>query len=114
MVHEFECVKYLWSKFTLVDVIVLRGDMDDKLDAALLGTLGHRLHLLHIDFPLDLVLLDVVEGFIGQQENSALLLHPSIDLDDNARENNFLSLCGVKLGLDLWVRCATTVVLEFV
>ena len=88
--------------------------MDDKLDAALLGTLGHRLHLLHIDFPLDLVLLDVVEGFIGQQENSALLLHPSIDLDDNARENNFLSLCGVKLGLDLWVRCATTVVLEFV
>jgi hypothetical protein len=61
VVDEFECIEDLWSKFTLVDVIVLRCDMDNKLDTALLATLGHRLDLLHINLPLNLVLLDIIE-----------------------------------------------------
>ena len=53
------------SEFTLVNVIVLRGHVHDKLDASVLGALGDGLDLLHIDLSLDLVLFDVVQRSIG-------------------------------------------------
>lgn len=113
VINKFECVKNFRSEFTLIDIIVLGSNMDHKLDASIFNTLGYRLNLLDINFSLDLVFLDVIKRLISQKKNSALLLHPSIDLDNDTREDNFLTLCCIKLGLNLWVSCATTMVLEF-
>jgi len=61
VINILDGVKDLRSELTLVDVIVLRGDMHDKLDASVFGTFGDGFDLLYIDFSLDLVLLDVVQ-----------------------------------------------------
>ena len=83
-VNVLDGVKDLRSEVTLVDVIVLRSHMDHKLNAAIFSALGNGLDLLYIDLSLDLVLFDVVQRFVCQEQNSALLLHPSVDFDDDA------------------------------
>ena len=41
-----------------------------------------------------------------------MLLHPSIDLDDDAGEHDFLTLGTVELRDDFWVGSASAVILE--
>ena len=65
VINELEGVKDLWSEVTLVDVVILRGNVHYELDAPVFGTLGDGLDLLHIDLSLDLVLLDVVQTMVG-------------------------------------------------
>ena len=84
VVNVLDGFEDLRSEITLVDVIILGGNMHYKLDAPSLGALGHSLDLLYVDLSLDLVLLDVVQGPIRKEQDSALSLHPSIDLDDDA------------------------------
>lgn len=81
--------------------------MDHELDVVGFCTLGYSLDGSDWNFPLDLILLDVVKTQVGQQQSSVLLHHPSVDLDHNAGEDDLLSALGVQLGHDFGVASTT-------
>ena len=81
----------LFSLFRLEPVVVLRSDVHDEPDVAGLCRLGNGGDGVHQDLPLNLILLEIVESFVGQKHGSALSHTPSVVLEDLTGEDNLLS-----------------------
>lgn len=87
--------------------------MHHKLNVVRLRALGYRFNGFYVNFSLDHILFDIVESKISQEKGPILLHHPSVDLDDDAGEDNFLTARGVELGNDFWVVSTALEILEF-
>ena len=106
-------IEDFFSKLRLEHVVVLRFDVDNKLDVVGFRALGYSLDSSNWDLSLNLILFNVVESQISHQECSILLHTPSVDLDNNAGEDDLLTPLSIKLGNEFLITCTALKVLEF-
>ena len=87
--------------------------MHDELNVVGFRALGYSLDGGDWDLSLYLILFNIVKTHICQQKSPILLHAPSVDLDDDAGKDNFLTARGVELGHDFWVVSTALEILEF-
>ena len=96
-------VKDLLSELRLEHVVVLGFHMYNELNVVCFCALGYSLDGSDWDLSLNLILFDVIKSQIGEEKSPVLLHAPPVYLNNNAGEDNFLSLSSVQLRHDFCV-----------
>jgi hypothetical protein len=115
VINVFESIKDFFPMLTLVEVVVLVHHMDDKLKAirAWRGAFGDSLDGCDTNLPLNAACtFNIIQICIGEKQSSFLSHHPSIDLNDLAREQYFLPDHGSQLEHKVLIICTVLHVLN--